>query len=485
LENRYRRKDGRVIDAILSVGEEIDTTNDQVNLLGVVIDITQRNEAKAQIEWLSHFDALTGLANQRMLGDRFQFAMSMTQGSHQTLSVIALDLDHFKNINDTLGSHIGDALLLEVAQRILSVVREEDTVSRQGGDEFAVLMPTTDATGAAHLAQRLLEIIATNHSIEAHELLITPSIGIAMYPADGTDFETLTKNANVAMYHAKQDGRNCYRFFAAEMQSSSAHTLSIENALRRALKRGQLSLHYQPQMALADGRIIGAEALLRWQHPEFGQVSPAAFIPIAEASGQILQLGEWVLRTAVRQMKALLELGLAGAGAPFVMSVNLSVVQFRHPQLIDLVMQVLQEEQLSPEYLELELTEGVALSDPLGAITVMDALHARGIRMSIDDFGTGYSSLSYLKRFKVYKLKIDQSFVRDITDNAEDKAIVNAIIAMARSLGLQTIAEGVETEGQQALLRDSGCDEVQGYHYSKPLPVQAFEAFLRQAQGKV
>jgi EAL domain-containing protein (putative c-di-GMP-specific phosphodiesterase class I) len=306
-----------------------------------------------------------------------------------------------------------------------------------------------------------------------------------MYPADGTDFETLTKNANVAMYHAKQDGRNCYRFFAAEMQSSSAHTLSIENALRRALKRGQLSLHYQPQMALADGRIIGAEALLRWQHPEFGQVSPAAFIPIAEASGQILQLGEWVLRTAVRQMKALLELGLAGAGAPFVMSVNLSVVQFRHPHLIDLVMQVLQEEQLSPEYLELELTEGVALSDPLGAITVMDALHARGIRMSIDDFGTGYSSLSYLKRFKVYKLKIDQSFVRDITDNAEDKAIVNAIIAMARSLGLQTIAEGVETEGQQALLRDSGCDEVQGYHYSKPLPVQAFEAFLRQAQGKV
>jgi len=250
------------------------------------------------------------------------------------------------------------------------------------------------------------------------------------------------------------------------------------------LERGQLSLHYQPQMALATGSVIGAEALLRWKHPEFGQVSPADFIPIAEASGLIVQIGEWVLRSAVRQMKALLDLGLVGAGAPFVMAVNLSVVQFRHPRLIELVMQVLQEEQLEPRYLELELTEGVALSDPLGAITVMNALHARGIRMSIDDFGTGYSSLSYLKRFKVYKLKIDQSFVRDITQDPEDKAIVNAIISMAAKLGLQTIAEGVETEGQLAYLRDSGCDEVQGYYFSKPLPVAEFETFLRQPQGK-
>jgi EAL domain-containing protein (putative c-di-GMP-specific phosphodiesterase class I) len=267
------------------------------------------------------------------------------------------------------------------------------------------------------------------------------------------------------------------------MQTRSTYTLQIESALRRAPERGQVSLHYQPQVALSSGSVIGAEALLRWSHPELGQVPPAEFIPIAEASGQIVQLGEWVLRTAVRQMKAWLTQGLVGAGAPFVMAVNLSVVQFRHPRLIERVMQILQEEQLAPEHLELELTEGVALSDPLGAITVMDALHARGIRMSIDDFGTGYSSLSYLKRFKVYKLKIDQSFVRDITDDPEDKAIVSAIISMAGSLGLQTIAEGVETAGQLAFLRDSGCDEVQGYYYSKPLPVDAFEAYLRHVSG--
>ncbi len=452
-------------------------------LMGLAIDITQRRAANARIDWLSHFDPLTGLANSNLLSDRFQHAISMAQRSGRVLTLMSLDLDHFKNINDSLGRYVGDAMLVEVARRIQAVVREEDTVSRQGGDEFVMLMPTTDAAGAAHLAERLLQTIADAYQIDAHELLTTPSIGIAIYPADGADFVTLAKNADVAMYRAKRDGRNCYRFFAAEMQTRSTYTLQIESALRRAPERGQVSLHYQPQVALSGGRVIGAEALLRWSHPELGQVPPAEFIPIAEASGQIVQLGEWVLRTAVRQMKTWLTKGLVSAGAPFVMAVNLSVVQFRHPRLIDLVVQILQEEQLAPEYLELELTEGVALRDPLGAITVMDALHAQGIRMSIDDFGTGYSSLSYLKRFKAYKLKIDQSFVRDITNDPEDKAIVSAIISMAASLGLQTIAEGVETEGQLAFLRDSGCDEVQGYYYSKPLPVDAFEAYLRHVSG--
>ena len=481
LENRFRRKDGRVIDAILSVGEETDPTSGMVNLLGVVIDISQSKQASEHILWLSRFDQLTGLANLSLLGDRFQHAMSMAQRSQLALAMMTLDLDHFKNINDTLGRHIGDAMLTEVARRIQSVVRDEDTVSRQGGDEFILLLPTTDAAGAAHLAERLLAAIAMNYQIDAMELLTTPSIGIAMYPTDGSDFETLTKNADVAMYRAKQDGRNCFRFFTAEMQTRSTRTLHLENALRRSLERGQLSLHYQPQVALASGRVIGAEALLRWHHPELGSVSPAEFIPVAEASGQIVQIGIWVLRSAVRQMKAWLDLGLAGAGAPFVMAVNLSVVQFRHPRLVEQVMQILQEEQLAPEYLELELTEGVALSDPLGAITVMNALHAQGIRMSIDDFGTGYSSLNYLKRFKVYKLKIDQSFVHDITHDPDDQAIVNTIISMAARLGLQTIAEGVETAGQLQFLRDSGCDEVQGYFFSKPLPAPAFEAFLRQS----
>jgi EAL domain-containing protein (putative c-di-GMP-specific phosphodiesterase class I) len=296
-----------------------------------------------------------------------------------------------------------------------------------------------------------------------------------MYPDDGKDFDTLSKCADVAMYRAKHDGRNNYRFFTAEMQVHSARHLKLENALRHALEHDQLRLHYQPQMSLQDGRIIGAEALLRWQHPELGMVSPAEFIPIAESSGQILQIGEWVLRTAVHQMKSWMDTGLG----PMIIAVNLSAVQFRHPNLPELVTQILDAAKLPPQFLELELTEGVAMDDPLGAIAVMIDLHERGIRLSIDDFGTGYSSLSYLKRFKVYKLKIDQSFVRDITDDPEDKAIVSAIISLAGSLGLQTIAEGVETEGQLAFLREQGCNEMQGYHFSKPLPAEQFEAFVR------
>jgi EAL domain-containing protein (putative c-di-GMP-specific phosphodiesterase class I) len=289
------------------------------------------------------------------------------------------------------------------------------------------------------------------------------------------DLDTLSQCADVAMYRTKRDGRNNFRFFTAEMQAHSARSLQLENALRRALERDELSLHYQPQISMQGGRIIGAEALLRWQHPELGMVSPAEFIPIAEDSGLILPIGEWVLHTAAQQMKSWMDSGLA----PMTIAVNLSAVQFRHPNLPELVTQILDSVKLPPQYLELELTEGVAMHDPLGAIAVMDSLHERGIRMSIDDFGTGYSSLSYLKRFKVYKLKIDQSFVRDITDDPEDKAIVSAIISLAGSLGLQTIAEGVETEGQLAFLREQGCKEVQGYYFSKPLPAEQFEAFVR------
>jgi EAL domain-containing protein (putative c-di-GMP-specific phosphodiesterase class I) len=297
-----------------------------------------------------------------------------------------------------------------------------------------------------------------------------------MYPSNGSDFESLCKSADVAMYRAKHDGRNTFRFFTQEMQTHSSRTLQLENALRHALELDQLSLHYQPQISMQDGRVIGAEVLLRWQHPELGNVSPAEFIPIAEASGQILPIGEWVLRCAVQQLKNWMDSGLA----PMTIAVNLSAVQFRHPHLPELVTQILQEVKLPPQYLELELTEGVAMDDPLRAIEVMDALHERGIRMSIDDFGTGYSSLSYLKKFKVYKLKIDQSFVRDITVDPEDKAIVAAIISMANSLGMHTIAEGVETADQLAFLRLQGCNEVQGYYFSKPLPVDQFETFVRK-----
>ena len=454
-------------------------SNDISFALGNFAREAERLQAQERIQWLSQFDALTGLANHALLNDRFDHALRMAQLDRRPMALMSLDLDHFKNINDTLGRHIGDTLLIEIARRIQSVVHDEDTVSRQGGDEFTLLLPTSDPSGAAHLAEHLLQVIATSYQVDAHELVITPSIGVAMYPGDGEEFESLSKNADIAMYRAKQDGRNGYRFFAAEMQTRLTRTLQLEGALRHALEHGQLQLHYQPQLSMRDGRVVGAEALLRWQHPELGAVPPAEFIPVAEASGQILPIGEWVLATAAAQMKAWSAMQIA----PPVVAVNLSAVQFRHPKLTERVMQILQEAQLAPQLLELELTESVAMGDPLGAIAVMNALHAHGVRMSIDDFGTGYSSLNYLKRFKVCKLKIDQSFVRNLTEDTEDRAIVNSIISLARNLGLKTIAEGVETEGQLAFLREGGCDEVQGYYYARPLPTEAFEAFLRQAQA--
>jgi EAL domain-containing protein (putative c-di-GMP-specific phosphodiesterase class I) len=302
-----------------------------------------------------------------------------------------------------------------------------------------------------------------------------------MFPTDGDDFDTLCKCADAAMYRAKRDGRNAYRFFTSEMQAQSARALQLENALRRALERQQLSLHYQPQLALeADGeaRIVGAEALLRWHHPELGWVSPAEFIPIAEATGLILPIGEWVLREALSQLSRWDDAGLP----ELTMAVNLSAVQFRHDGLPELVGRLLAELGMAPSRLELELTEGAAMDNPAVAITVMNELHARGVRLSIDDFGTGYSSLSYLKKFRVSKLKIDQSFVRDLTEDAEDRAIVDAVIRMAGALGLQTLAEGVETEGQLAFLRRQGCQAVQGYLFSRPLPADVFAEFVLSGQ---
>jgi diguanylate cyclase (GGDEF)-like protein len=438
-------------------------------------DITQQKAAEEHILRLGHFDPLTGLANRNLLNDRVSHAISMAQRSGADLAVVFLDLDHFKHVNDSLGHTAGDKLLIEIAMRLQSSVRDQDTVARLGGDEFILVLPDTDANGAAHVAEKILETVAQVFWMDQYELVVTPSIGIAVYPDDGENYDTLFKCADAAMYRAKRDGRNGYRFFTAEMQARSARTLQLETALRSALKRNQLTLHYQPQMSLDGGRVIGAEALLRWQHPELGMVSPAEFIPIAEDCGLILSIGEWVLRSAVRQLKEWMDGGLS----PMTMAVNLSAVQFRHPSLPETVTRILNEVQLGPQYLELELTESVAMDNPLDAIAVMDNLHDRGIRMSIDDFGTGYSSLSYLKRFKVYKLKIDRSFVCDIPDDPENKVIVGAIITLAKSLGLQTIAEGVETREQLAFLNDNGCDEFQGYYFSKPLPAGQFEAYVR------
>ena len=471
-----RRRDGSEYTEWARLSPVRDEQGGVTSYLAIKDDITAKKQAEARIEHLAHFDQLTGLPNRTLLQDHFRYALSLAQRNQQQLAVMFLDLDHFKVINDTLGHSIGDQLLMEVGRRLKEAVREEDTVSRLGGDEFILLLPGVDANGAAKVARKLIEAVALPYQYEVHELIATPSIGIALYPNDGEDMETLSKHADAAMYQAKQAGRNDFRFFTPAMQHDSVRHLRLATDLRHALGRNELILNYQPQIAMQNGRVIGAEALLRWQHPELGLISPAEFIPIAENSGLIIAIGEWVLRTAAAQAKAWLDTGQT----EFVMAVNLSAVQFRHPELLQRVTAILIETGLPAQALELELTEAVAMDDPQAAVAVMDRLHEHGIRMSIDDFGTGYSSLSYLKRFKVYKLKIDQSFVRDIGSDPEDKAIVTAIINMASSLGMHTIAEGVETAEQLAFLRLHGCDEVQGYYFSKPLTAEAFGEFLRR-----
>ena len=471
-----RHKNGSIYPELLYLTLLRDASGAVTHYVGIATDLSQHKKDEEHIRLLADFDTLTRLPNRRLLHGRVASALSQAQGQGAPLALMFLDLDRFKNVNDSLGHHVGDELLIQVAQRLQAVLREQDTVCRLGGDEFVLLCPQTDAERATQVASQLLEMTSRRYQVGQHELAITFSIGIALSPADGDTFEALSMRAETAMYSAKQAGRNAYRLFTAEMQMQTSRALQLENGLRRALELQQLYLVYQPQVSLLDDRIVGMEALLRWAHPLLGQVSPAEFIPIAEESGLILPIGEWVLRTATQQMRVWLDGGLPVQQ----MAVNLSAVQFRHKNLPELVTQVLADAKLPPQYLELELTEGVAMDDPLGAIAVMTNLHERGVRMSIDDFGTGYSSLSYLKRFQVYKLKIDQSFVRDITDDPDDKAIVVAVIALARSLGFQTIAEGVETQGQLDFLREQGCDEVQGYFYSKPLPAAAFEAFVRQ-----
>ncbi|MDD2266918.1 EAL domain-containing protein [Sulfuricurvum sp.] len=456
------------------IASAIRESGEITQIQGSVQDITAQKLAEEKVQWLAHYDSLTELPNRTLLNDRVKYAISIAYRAQEPVALLFLDLDHFKNINDSLGHSIGDDLLIQVSKRIQSIVRDEDTLSRQGGDEFVILLPGTDADGAAHVAEKIIDVISEPYYIQQHELTITPSIGIALYPIDGKNAELLFQSADAAMYRAKHDGRNCYRFVTPEIQARSTRNLELENALRNAVKRDELELYYQPQISIETGGIVGAEALLRWNHPIFGMISPVEFIPIAEESGQIVTIGEWVLRRALGQLKSWISEGIE----PFLMAVNLSAIQFRHPQLVSLILSILDELQLPTHYLELELTEGIAMENPLHAIELMKELDSHGIRMSIDDFGTGYSSLNYLKKFRVYKLKIDQSFIHDITENSEDKSIVQTIINMANSLNMITIAEGVETAEQLSLLRENGCKEVQGYYFSKPLPAQEFKAYV-------
>jgi diguanylate cyclase (GGDEF)-like protein len=387
-----------------------------------------------------------------------------------------LDLDRFKNINDSLGHSVGDLLLKEVARRLRACAREEDTVARIGGDEFlVVLKELKDVTDTAIAATRLMNAVIGEYIIEGHSLNITCSLGISVFPEDGTDAETLIKNADAAMYSAKGSGRNSFRFFTAEIDAESVERLTLENSLQHALDKKELFLVYQPQMDIGTGKIIGLEALLRWQHPELGFVTPDKFIRIAENCGLIVPIGDWVLRTACAQARKWQEDGLP----PVRVAVNVSAVQFRRQGFPEQIRKVLRETGLAPQYLELELTESLLIADAGVTLSVIQELKAMGLMLAIDDFGTGYSSFSYLKQFRVSRLKIDRSFIRDVAANPDDAAITTAIISMAKSLHLKVIAEGVENEEQMSFLRAHQCDEIQGYYFSKPLTVEHVADKLR------
>jgi diguanylate cyclase (GGDEF)-like protein/PAS domain S-box-containing protein len=480
-EEHLRLPNGRLALFLATKGPIYDGAGQAVGIFGISRDVTERKLAEERIEHLAHFDVLTGLPNRVQLEEHARQALQRAQGAGRQLALLFLDLDRFKDINDSLGHSVGDALLVRLARRLRLAQGGEDLLARHGGDEFIFLLQCDDPASVQATAQKILEMVAEPFAVGEHELSVTASIGMAVFPQDGRDLETLVRCADAAMYQAKQNGRSRSCFFTSDLEEQALRRLQIVSALRHALEHEELSIVYQPQFDARDGHIVGAEALLRWQHPVLGAVSPAEFIPAAEYSSLILPIGEWVLRQAVRQMKRWLDLGME----PFVMAVNLSAAQFRHPDLPQLVSSILVQEQLAPHYLELELTEGTAMHDPPQAIAVMDRLHERGVRMAIDDFGIAYSSLSYLKKFKIYKLKIDQSFVRDICTDPEDRAIVAAIINLARSLGLRTIAEGVEHPAQLDYLREQGCDEVQGFCYSRPLSAAQFEVYAFERAQRV
>ncbi len=470
-----KRKDGTKYIYSINIAPVLDSDGKTTHYIAIEEDISEQKKTQEKIHYLANFDPLTGLPNRIQMDDHLNYTLNLTKRKEGTFTLMFLDLDHFKNINDTLGHNLGDHLIIHLAKRLTQALRDEDTVSRMGGDEFVLLLPDTNAKGAAQVAQKLLASISEIFTINEHSLAVTASIGIAIYPSDGTNIETLSKNADTAMYRAKKEGRNAYRFFTEEMQEHAQRTLTISNALHTALERNEFHLVYQPQLSASDGILVGAEALIRWNNPQLGSVSPVEFIPIAEDNGMILSIGEWVIRTAIEQAHDWNQNGMK----PIIIAVNLSAIQFRHPALPDIITNLIRQIGFDPQYLEIELTEGAAMYDPHAAIAMMNTLHNIGIRMSIDDFGTGYSSLSYLKQFKIYKLKIDQSFVRDIQTDSGDRAIVSAVINMAHSLGLTTIAEGVETKAQLEYLQQQGCDEIQGYFYSKPLSSQLFEKYLR------
>ncbi len=477
-EGRYRTTlSGKDVWVSMVCAPVRDTGGEVTGAVGIVQDISDRKEAEARLEFSANHDALTGLPNRLLATDRLARAMAYAERAGTQVGLALLDLDNFKAVNDALGHSGGDELLKAVAARLVDCVRETDTVSRHGGDEFLlVLTDVRDGEACAEIALKILDRLSEPIEIDGRELPTLGSIGISVWPSDGADFDTLLRKADIAMYDAKRAGRNTYRFFDAKMNVDAEESLKLRAGLARALSRTEFVLHYQPQLELATDRIVGAEALIRWNHPERGLLPPAAFIPVAETSGLVVALGSWVIHEACRQAAAWQRAG----HPPMVVGVNLSAAQFRRNDLVETVKTALDSSGLDPSLLELELTETMLIHDAEAVLQTIRRLKALGVKLSIDDFGTGYSSLSYLRRLDVERLKIDKSFVQDILCEANGEAIVRGIINLARSLGLRTIAEGVENEATLQWLRQHGCDEVQGYFLARPMPVDRLGRFLAE-----
>ncbi|MEQ1528672.1 MAG: EAL domain-containing protein [Methylococcales bacterium] len=467
------RKNGQIYPAWLAVSAVKEKDESTTHYVGVFNDISEIKQAQHKLDFLAHHDALTGLFNRVLLRDRLNHALERAKREGGRLALLFIDLDRFKFINDTLGHPVGDEILKLTAQRISLSVRAEDTVARLGGDEFVLLLEDeVNKRRAAEVARKLIQLLVSPMTIDGHTLTVTASIGIALYPSDGEDVDSLLKHADLAMYRAKEKGRNTFHFFAAELSTGALDRLVMENALRGAVERKELLIHYQPQINFGNGELAGVEALLRWQHPEFGLVLPCRFISLAEEMGIIYEIGHWVLNEACRQTAEWLA---QGYNIPRV-SVNLSMQQVERADLVKLVTEVLTNTGLAARRLELEVTESMIMNHPEKSIKVLDALRKLGVSLAVDDFGTGYSCLAYLKQLSLDRLKIDKSFVRDIGNDPNSEAIIRVIIALAKTLALTTIAEGVETAEQAAFLKDGGSDIAQGFWFAYPQTVADLEA---------
>lgn len=462
-----------------------DAQGNVVGILGTFEDITERQIVEEKIRYQAMHDLLTGLPNRTLFNEQLSVSLTQACNSQSMLAVMFLDLDRFNTINDTLGHAVGDRLLQEVAKRLSSCLRQNDILARWGGDEFSLLVSQTNsADEVAKIAQRILNVLKPAFNLEGYSqacrstsLHISSSIGITLYPQDGEDAETLLRNSAAALHRAKQQGRNNFQFYTAAMNSQACELLVLENELHHALKRREFVVYYQPQVNTTTGEITGMEALVRWQHPKFGLVAPDKFIPLAEETGLIVPIGEWVLKTACAQNKAWQDAGLP----PLRVAVNLSVRQFQQPLLLNIVSQTLQETGLSPQFLDLEITETIAMHNVELTKAILSELHQMGVYLSIDDFGTGYCSLGYLKQFPLHTLKIDKSFVRDLATDPQNAGIINAIMMLGRGFNLRVIAEGVETEAEKDCLRSFQCEEMQGYLSSPPLPAEEATKLLRNS----